>query len=393
MHEIEEIFNAVCKSIGKDKCFQDVPVPLHEPIIGDLEKQHVMECLDLGWASSVGTYTEKFEEALQDICNVEYVIACVNGTAALHISLLLAGVKPDEEVLVPAITFVATANAVLYCNAIPHFTDVSAEDCGMDADRLSSYLREISIVRDNVLLNKASGRRIAAILPVHCFGYPCAIDRLMALSEEFDLPVIEDATEGLGSTFQSEQVGSFGKLGILSFNGNKIITTGGGGAILTNDGALAEKARHLTTTAKLPHKWFSAHDQEAYNYRMPSLNAAMGVGQIERLDEIIELKMKLHESYRDNFRNIKYARLLEGHDNNKPNHWLNTIILDGKINIDKMLEYACSRGIQVRPVWKLLPDLPFLSDCPRMNIDMARDLENRIVNLPSSPVLAYGFRQ
>ena len=361
---------------------------LHEPWFGDAEAAAVSECIRSGWASTSGPFVDRFEARLGDITGAPHVIACVNGTAALHVALMLAGVKPGDEVVVPALTFVATAAAVRYCGAIPHFVDVAEDDFGVDPDKLRAYLFGIGERRDGAWINRASGRRIAALLPVHCFGYVCRIAQILELAREFGIPVVEDAAEALGSTLGGRAAGTFGALGALSFNGNKIVTTGGGGAVVTADPELAKRARHLTTTAKLPHRWAFIHDELGYNYRMPSLNAALGVAQLERFDAMIARKTKLHEAYRASFAGMPGVRLVEGRPGTAPNHWLNTIVISGaRRDRDAILDESHARGFMLRPVWELLPTLPHFADCPNDGFAAARMLADRTLSLPSSEIL------
>jgi perosamine synthetase len=293
-----DVIAAVRATLGGREISSSSPVSLHEPLFGAAEIDAVAECVRSGWVSTSGTAVESFEQKLSEITRASHAISCVNGTSALHISLMLAGVEPGDEVIVPALTFVATAAAVKYCGAIPHFVDVACDDFGIDPAKLAIRLDTIAERKGKGMVNRVTGRRIAAILPVHCFGYICRIDDIVELAGRFAIPVVEDAAEALGSVQGGRAAGTFGLLGALSFNGNKIITTGGGGAVITSDAALATRARHLTTTAKLPHRWAYTHDMLGYNYRLPSLNAALGNAQLARFEMILDRKRKLHDARR-----------------------------------------------------------------------------------------------
>ncbi|SVD32697.1 uncharacterized protein METZ01_LOCUS385551, partial [marine metagenome] len=292
-----EVVEAIRRAIVE----QEGAVVLHEPRFEGNEWKYVKQCLDTGWVSSAGAFVTRFEEELASFCGVERAVAVVNGTAALHASLHLLGVEAGDEVLVPSLTFVATANAVAYLGAIPHFVDVEPSTLGMDAHRLHEYLEQATETTDRGCRNRRTGRRIRALIPMHTFGHPCDLDGLMAVCERFGLAMVEDAAESLGSYYRGQHTGTFGKLGILSFNGNKVITTGGGGAILTNEVALADRAKHLTSTAKRSHQWEFSHDEIGYNYRLPNLNAALGVGQLEHLPEFLRRKRNLASEYRSSF--------------------------------------------------------------------------------------------
>jgi len=388
MSEIKNIIAAMQSAIGVS-VKPNVPLVLHEPDIGESERQTVMDCLDSGWVSSLGPMINEFEDKLAEYCGVSNVVACVNGTAALHIALYLAGVRPGDEVIVPAISFIATANAVIYNQAIPHFVDVNENDFSIDPFSLSTYLDEISEKRGDALFNKNTGRKISAIIPLHCFGYPCQINELVLLGERLGIPVVEDAAQTLGSFINNQALGSFGKASILSFNGNKIITTGGGGAILTNDADLARHARHLITTAKIPHSWEYNHDELGYNFRMPNLNAALGISQLGRMEEFLKNKATLHLKYTNAFSLIDGVCLLEGRAGSSPNHWLNVIVLSQSMlaKRDKIIAAAHDVGLMVRPLWGLLPSQPHLQIGPKNQYPVAKSLAERIICLPSSHFL------
>jgi perosamine synthetase len=365
------------------------PVSLHEPRFAGHEWDYVKETLDSGWVSSAGKYVDRFEQKLAEHCEVPHVIATVNGTAALHACLLLAGVAPGDEVLVPTLTFIATANAVSYCSAIPHLCESEHASLGLDPDKLDRHLAAIAEIAHGQCRNRATGRRIAAVVPMHTFGHPVRLDRLAEVMRRWNIPIVEDAAEALGSRYQGRHVGRHGRVAALSFNGNKLVTTGGGGAIVTADPELARAAKHLTTTAKTPHQWAFLHDQVGYNYRLPNINAALGCAQIEQLDQFVAAKRRLAGRYRDAFRNVPGASIFVDADYAQSNYWLVTMLLDQPdVTIRDELLAAChARGLLCRPVWTAMHRLPVYQHCPRMDLAVAEELERRIVNLPSSMFL------
>lgn len=367
-------------------------IPLHEPEFTGRESVLVQDCLDSTFVSSVGKYVDQFEAMLLEYTGTKHAVAVVNGTAALHIALKLAEVQPQDEVLVPALSFVATANAVAHCDAVPHFVDSNLDTMGMDPIALADYLQSIAEPTPQGLRNRHSGRRIAAIVPMHAYGHPADMVALMEVANRYGLPVVEDAAESLGSTYHGQHTGTFGKLGTLSFNGNKIITTGGGGAILTDDAELARHAKHLTTTAKRPHRWEFFHDEVAWNYRMPNLNAALGCAQMERLLDFLARKRELAVRYEAVFRDLSGVRFVTEPVGCRSNYWLNTVRLEEpSMNIrDKVLAAANDVGFQCRPTWTLLHKLPMFAECPRAPLPIAAQLEECLINMPSSPKLA-GF--
>ncbi|WP_245784026.1 LegC family aminotransferase [Alicyclobacillus macrosporangiidus] len=367
----------------------DTQIVLHEPDFDGSECVFIKECLDRRWVSSVGGFVERFEADLALYTGVKHVIATVNGTAALHICLLVAGVEPGDEVLVPALTFVATANAVSYCGGIPHLVDCSEETLGMDPTKLESYLQDVAEIRPDGCWNRMSGRRVKALVPIHTFGHPVDLDPLAELCRRYKLQLIEDAAEALGSFYKGRHTGNWGKLSALSFNGNKIVTTGGGGAILTNDDELARMARHLTTVAKLPHPWKFVHDQIGYNYRMPNLNAALGIAQLQRLPDLLRLKRELASAYHKAFDGAQGYRCFKEPPFARSNYWLNALILDESFAdcFDELLERTNREGIMTRPFWTPLHQLEMYKHCPRMDLSVAESLAVRTVNLPSSSFL------
>ena len=329
---------------------------------------------------------DRFEKDLAQYTGAKHAVVTVNGTAALHVALLMAGVGPDDEVLIPTLSFVATANAVRYCGAVPHFVDSDERTLGIDPVALRVWLQASTDMNSGFIINRQSGRRIRALVPVHTFGHPCDLDGLLAVAADFNLVVVEDAAESLGSWYNGEHAGTFGLLGILSFNGNKTITTGGGGAILTDDPELARRSKHMTTTAKVPHRWDYVHDEVGFNYRMPNVNAALGCAQLEQLPGFLASKRRLAQRYRDGFNGISGVRMFDEPQDCSSNYWLQTLLLD-EADIeqrDAILETTNDSGFMTRPAWTLLHRLAPYVDCPRAPLPMAQTLETRIINLPSS---------
>jgi perosamine synthetase len=359
---------------------------LHEPRFAGEEWTYTRECLDTGWVSSAGKYVDRFERMLADYTGAAHAVATVNGTAALHLCLRLAGVEPGDEVLAPALTFVATANAIAYCHAVPHFVDSEERTLGIDAAKLAGHLSEIGEVKDGACRSRRTGRRIRAVVPMHTFGHPVDMEPLLEIASRYHLVVVEDAAESLGSRHRGRHSGNDGLLSAVSFNGNKIVTTGGGGALLTNDAELARQAKHLSTTAKLPHAWEYHHDQTGYNYRMPNLNAAVGCAQLEQLPSFIKAKRALAARYSDAFAGVSGIRFLTEPALAESNYWLNVLILDDAdlAARDAILETTNKDRIMTRPAWNLMHRLPMYQDCPRMDLSAAENLERRLINIPSS---------
>ncbi len=380
--------NAIVNAI-KGILPQDGPIALHEPRFNGNEWAYIKECLDTGWVSSVGKYVDRFESMLCEYTGARRAMAVVNGTAALHICLKLAGVEPNDEVFVPTLTFVATANAVTYCGAIPHFVDSEEKTLGLDPWKLSDHLKDIAEIRGDGCYNRITSRRLKAVIPVHVFGHPVDMDPLMEICSRYKLEIVEDAAESLGSFYKGMHTGRFGKLSALSFNGNKIVTTGGGGAILTDDENLADKAKHITTTARVPHPWLYHHDCVGYNYRMPNINAALGCAQLEQLSDFIRHKRALAESYEKAFNKIEGVRFFKEPPFAMSNYWLNVLLLDRDCSkyLSGLLGLANHQGIMTRPTWTLMHRLPMFSNCPKTNVRVAEELENRLINIPSSPFL------
>lgn len=368
----------------------DVHVGLHEPWFPGNEKQYVTECIESGWVSSVGAFVDRFERMLQEATGARRAVAITNGTTALHLALVVSGVSRDDEVIVPALSFVATANAVSHAGAIPYFVDVSPTTLGIEPDAVAELLADVAEIRDDGnCWNQITGRRIAACVPMHTFGHPVEIDRLLKVCNNWRIPVVEDAAESLGSTFKEQHTGTFGTLGVLSFNGNKIVTTGGGGAILTQDDDTADRVKHLSTTAKVPHAYEFFHDKIAFNYRLPNLNAALGCAQLENLEERVLRKRQLARGYMDNFQDITELEVFEEPEHAFSNYWLNALVLNSNYEgaRDKILEATNAAGLATRPAWAILANLPIYRFAPRADVSSAESLARRIINLPSSPFL------
>lgn len=359
---------------------------LHEPIFQGNEWDYVKDCIDSGWVSSVGSYVTRFEKMLSEYTGVPFAIAVSNGTAALHIALKLAEVSTKDEVIIPSVTFVATANAVSYCGAIPHLVDSSENTLGIDPNKLKDHLLNITKIHDGQCINKYTGRRIKAVVPMHTFGHPVNLDLLQEVCNEFKLIMVEDAAEGLGSYYRGKHVGHWGELSALSFNGNKTITTGGGGAILTSNEGLAKRAKHITTTAKMPHAWEYVHDEIGYNYRMPNINAALGCAQLEQLDQFVSNKRRLTQKYAKALQGIEGIKLFIEPGHAKSNYWLQTLIIEDKYlnSRDILLQYLNDQGIGARPAWHPMHKLQMYKDCPKMDLTVADRLSRSIINIPSS---------
>ncbi|MDC0166895.1 LegC family aminotransferase [Gammaproteobacteria bacterium] len=379
----EQVLSSISAVVGL------APRALHEPLFFGNEERYLKECLATGSVASVGRFNEKFESELASYTGSRYAVCTVNGTAALHIALMVSGVQPGDEVLVPALTFIATANAVIYCGAIPHIVDCQASNLGIDVERLRKYLSEISIQKGGIRINRETGRRINTIVPMHAFGHPVDITGVLELSKEFNLTVIEDAAESLGSFYRDQHTGTFGTAGIISFNGNKTITTGGGGVILTSNPEIEKAARHLVTTAKVPHQFKYIHDQVGYNYRLPNLNAALGCAQLESLPVLLSAKRRLADRLRDALSTIEGVTLLREPPGCRSNYWLQTLILDDAVSDQHtdILKYANESGFGFRPPWELLDRIAYLDKAPRMPDMLISELVKKLINVPSSPTL------
>lgn len=359
------------------------PIPLHRPVFEGRERELLAECIDSNFVSSVGARVTEFEQRIADFTGARHAVATVNGTAALHIALLLTGVQRGDEVLSQALTFIATCNALSYAGAHPVFVDVDRDTLGMSPNALRAFLDGRVERRDGAAYNRSTGRRIAACVPMHTFGFVCRIEEIAALCAEYGIPLVEDAAESLGSWVGPRHTGTFGKLATLSFNGNKVITTGGGGMIITDDDAVARRAKHLTTTAKIPHPFEFVHDEVGYNYRLPNLNAALGCAQMEFLGEMLAIKRDIASRYASHFAGggVRFVQAREG---TVANHWLNAIVLDSLAQRDALLAATNERGVMTRPIWRLMSHLPMYSACEHDGLEESRWLEERVVNLPSS---------
>jgi perosamine synthetase len=367
-------------------------VPLHEPAFDETEINYVTECIRSGWVSSVGKYVDEFEKRIAEYTGVKRAVAVVNGTAALHIALKVAGVQANDEVFMPALTFIATANAVSYLQAVPHFVDVSDQTLGLDPLKLDEYIREIGEIKNDLLINKQTGRVIRAVVPMHTFGHPVDLDPLIDVCERYNLVLVEDAAESLGSYYKRKHTGGFGCVGALSFNGNKIITTGGGGAILTNDEKLADYAKFITTTAKIPHRWEYRHDEVGFNYRMPNINAALGCAQFEKIDGFISKKRQLTKSYQGLFKHTDGVVVFTEPSFGTSNYWLQTIIIDPeKHNRDTVLSVLNDVGTMARPIWTPMHELTPYMKCPKGDLSVTNALKKRVINIPSTPIKGNSF--
>ena len=361
-------------------------LPLHEPTFFLNENEYLNQCIKEGFVSTAGRFVSEFENKIKKFTNSKYVVAVVNGTSAIQVALKLVGVKKNDEVLVPSITFVGSVNAILYNNATPHFVDSELNTLGVDEKKLREYLKQNTIIKKKTSYNKKTKKIIRALIVVHIFGHAAEIKKLKKLSEDFHIPIVEDAAEAIGSYFRDKHLGTYGKVGILSFNGNKTITTGGGGALMTDDKRLALNAKHLTTTAKLPHKWEYIFKEIGYNFRMPNINAALGLAQLKKLKLILSKKRKIYKIYKDHFSKINGVELMREPKNSVSNYWLQTLILEKKYAKYKnlILKETNKKNIGTRPCWKPLHRLKHLQTFPRMDMSNADEIYKRVINIPSS---------
>jgi len=362
---------------------QDSFIPLHEPRFYGNERKYVLDAIDSTFVSSVGEYVNRFEKMMAETAGTKYAVATVNGTAALHIALLMAGAEKDTEVLTQNFTFVATTNAISYIGATPHIIDIEESALGMSPKKLKERLEEVVEMRGDLPFNKQTGKRISACVPMHTFGFVSLIEEIIEICNHYNIKVVEDAAECIGSTLNGKPAGSFGLLGTFSFNGNKTITCGGGGAIVTNDEALAKRAKHITTTSKVPHKYKYNHDEVAYNYRMPNLNAAMACAQLEMLPEFIQNKRELANLYANFFKELNITFITE-RDGTEANYWLNAILLNNLEQRDEFLEFTNSNNVMTRPGWELMHTLEMYKDSPKGDLANSIDIYNKLVNIPSS---------
>jgi len=361
------------------------PVPIHAPRFIGNERKYVLDAIDTSYVSSVGSYVNKVEYLIKNYTACKYAIPIVNGTSALHLALLLAGVSRDDEVITQAVTFVATCNAIKYCNAEPVFVDIDNDTLGMSPDSLNNFLKEFSTTKNNdgYCYNKKTGNRISVCVPMYTFGHPARIEDIKKICDNYNIKIVEDAAESVGSLYKNKHTGTFGLMGVLSFNGNKTITSGGGGAIITNDEAIGVRAKHLSTTGKVPHKWEYVHDSLAYNYRMPNINAALLCAQFESLNSFIENKRKLAKQYKSFFSEIKIDFIKEPL-NSYSNFWLNSILFKDRTERDKFLEYSNKNGVTTRPLWTMINKLDMYKICQTYKLENSQFIEDRLVNIPSS---------
>ena len=358
-------------------------IPLHVPKFIGNEKKYLNDCINSTFVSSVGKFVNKFEKKISKYTGAKYAIATTNGTSALHISLILAGVEQNDEVITQPLNFIATCNAISYCKAKPIFIDVDRDTMGLSPDSLKLFLKKNTIIKNKKCINKKTNRTIKACVPMHTYGHPCRIDEIKKILKKNHIFLIEDAAESLGSFYKNKHTGTFGQLGVISFNGNKIVTAGGGGCIITNNKILAKKAKHITTTAKIPHQWDFNHDMIGYNYRMPNLNAALLVAQLENLDNFIIDKRNLAKEYENFFKNLDIGFFKEPKDS-KSNYWLNCIILKNKNQRNKFLECSNTAGIMTRPIWVLMNKLTMFKDSQSGVLKNSEWLYDHVVNIPSS---------
>lgn len=363
--------------------FGDGAIPLHRPVFEGNERRYLIDCIDSNFVSSVGARVTEFEQRIAEFTGARHAVATVNGTAALHVALQLAGVRRGDEVLTQALSFIATCNALSYAGAHPVFIDVDLDTLGMSPTALRRWLSEHVELRNGRAFNRVTDRPISACVPMHTFGLPLRIEQIVAVCNEYGIEVVEDAAESLGSYVSQRHTGTFGRLGTLSFNGNKIITTGGGGMIVTNDESLAKRAKHLTTTAKIPHPYEFVHDEIGYNYRLPNLNAALGCAQMESLERMLAIKREVAQHYAGFFSGTG-TRFITPIDGAQTNWWLNAIVLDSEEDRDAFLQYTNKHGVMTRPIWRLMPRLAMYSHCQHDNLENSCWLERRVVNLPSS---------
>ncbi|HON17727.1 MAG TPA: LegC family aminotransferase [Salinivirgaceae bacterium] len=387
-HDFQKIIQFIRNTFNEPTEF----IPLHEPRFIGNEKQYLLECIDTNFVSSVGEFVNRFEKACADFTGAQYAVAAMNGTAALHIALLLASVKPGDIVITQPLTFIATANAISYTGAEPFFVDVDPETMGISVDSLEEFLLQKTYIgKDGQCYEIETSKRIAAVVPMHTFGFPVKIDRLVALCAKHNIPCVEDAAESLGSYYNNQHTGTFGIMGILSFNGNKIITTGGGGMILTNNEKLARRAKHLTTQAKVPHRWEFVHDEIGYNYRLTNIQAALGCAQIEQLPLLLEKKRAIAHAYQQFFAQTPY-RFFSEPANSKSNYWLNAILFNNRKERDEFLEFSNNQNVMTRPLWEMMTRLPMFKHCRHTNLHNAEWFADRVVNIPSSPIIE-GYRK
>ena len=362
-------------------------IPLSVPVFKGNEKQYLNECIDTTFVSSVGAFVDRFELDMARYTGAKKAVVCVSGTNALHMAMLLVGVERDDEVITQALTFIATCNAISYLGAHPVFVDVDRDTMGLSPKALRKWLVEHAELREDACYNKQTGRRIKACVPMHTFGHPARIDEIAAICAEYNIELVEDAAESIGSFYKGKHTGTYGRVGAISFNGNKTITTGGGGMLLFNDEELAAKAKHLTTQAKVPHRWEFRHDEIGYNYRMPNINAALGCAQLERIEDLIASKREIANAYENFFKNSDKCTFVVEPADSRSNYWLNAVILPDKEAQIAFLEYTNDHGIMTRPIWELMNRLPMFEHCQHDGLENTQWLADRVVNIPSTAKL------
>lgn len=361
-------------------------ISLHTPLFVGNEKKYLNDCIDTTFVSSVGKFVDRFEEMVVEYTGAKKAVVCVSGTNALHMAMLLVGIERNDEVLTQALTFIATCNAISYIGAHPVFIDVDKETLGLSPDAVRTWLTKNAVIKEGQCYNKHTGRRVKACVPMHTFGHPVRIKELATICNDWHIELIEDAAESIGSFYEGQHTGTFGKVGVISFNGNKTITTGGGGMLLFQDEELGKFAKHLTTQAKVPHRWEFVHDHIGYNYRMPNINAAIGCAQMENLERYVENKRETAEKYKDFFRNIPDITFFTEPENCRSNYWLNVVLLKDRQAQQEFLEYTNDHGVMTRPVWQLMNKLEMFEGCETDGLENTRWVEERIVNIPSSVI-------
>ena len=359
-------------------------IPLSVPVFAGNEKKYLNECIDTTFVSSVGKFVDRFEDDIAKYTGCKRAVVCVSGTNALHMSLMLAGVERGDEVLTQALTFIATCNALSYIGAEPVFIDVDRDTMGLSPTAVRKWLATNAVIKDNQCFNKNTRRRIKACVPMHTFGHPVHLDELLKVCNEYHIELVEDAAESIGSLYKGKHTGTFGKIGALSFNGNKTITTGGGGMMLFNDEELGAYAKHITTQAKIPHRWEFKHDHIGYNYRMPNINAALGCAQLENIDKFIESKRETAKAYEEFFKNVPVIEFFTEPENCRSNYWLNVVILKDKDAQQEFLQFTNDNGVMTRPIWELMNRLPMFEHCQNDGLKNTTWFADRVVNIPSS---------
>ncbi|HQG76621.1 MAG TPA: LegC family aminotransferase [Bacteroidales bacterium] len=363
----------------------DGNIPLHGPVFNGNEMKYLEECIDTTFVSSAGKFVDRFETEIARYTGAAKAVACVNGTNALHLALILAGVKDGDEVITQPLTFVSTANSIKYCSAFPIFLDVDKDTLGLSPESLSNFLEIMTRQESGKCINKLTSRKITACVPMHTFGHPCRIDEIVVVCKKHNIIVVEDAAESMGSIYKGKHTGTYGDIGVFSFNGNKILTTGGGGMLLFNDLEKAKHAKHLTTQAKVIHPWEYFHDEVGYNYRMPNINAALGLAQLEQLDNFLNIKRRIAQEYNNFFRSIDIQFVGEP-QNSRSNYWLNSIIFENKEFRDSFLKFSNENGVMTRPAWELMHRLPMYKNVQRGDLTKAEWISDRLVNIPSSVI-------